>query len=213
MTELRARCTGQGWPAPDPLPTTVAPADDDAGRSTQRWQQQQQQQRQRTLAVANAWGECFTLDRSALAAGALCLGGGFLLTDATPLFLPAKLRRRATGRARERCYPGHRCRRRRSRPFGTAALLARWTRRFNLVHGPFWLKFTYATPVLITKLRMEMPGQGAPRVVPSLPLPAPPPRQRGSWWWRRWCPCQAGESKRLVVESPWSLFISTCQQY
>ena len=32
--------------------------------------------------------------------------------------------------------------------------------RFHLVHGPFWLRFTYATPVLIKKLTMETPGQG-----------------------------------------------------
>ena len=33
------------------------------------------------------------------------------------------------------------------------------SRAFYLVHGPFWLRFTYATPILITKLRLETPGQ------------------------------------------------------
>jgi hypothetical protein len=31
--------------------------------------------------------------------------------------------------------------------------------RFHLVRGPSWLRFTYATPVLITKLRTKTPGQ------------------------------------------------------
>jgi hypothetical protein len=31
--------------------------------------------------------------------------------------------------------------------------------RCRLASGPFWLRFTYATPVLVTPLRMETPGQ------------------------------------------------------
>jgi hypothetical protein len=98
------RCTGQGWPAPDPLPTTVAPADDDAGRSTQRWQQQQQQQR--TLAVANAWGECFTLDRSALVAGALCLGEGFLVDQCNAPVLACEIKTPRNGPDQRTLLPG-----------------------------------------------------------------------------------------------------------
>jgi hypothetical protein len=31
--------------------------------------------------------------------------------------------------------------------------------RFHVIRGLFWLRFTYATPVLITKVRMETLGQ------------------------------------------------------
>jgi hypothetical protein len=56
---------------------------------------------------------------------------------------------------------------------GVQALVNRGARRrFHRARGPFCLRFTYVTPVFVTKLRMETPGQAGSRPQPPDPRSA-----------------------------------------
>ena len=81
--------------------------------------------------------------------------------------------------------------------------------RFHLGIGPCWLRFTYVTPVLITKLRMETAGQVWRLHAPSHDSGGERAGLGGSGGRRR----AKGESKRLFVESPWSQCIGACQRF